>query len=99
MNDIEKENQPVSPVRNQARKSLEFSSSVSLGGSKLLDGNVGIGLSENNVNKRQRSQGEEEEDLWKSRENDDHERRRRQLHHRHHKEAIGRAEKGFQKNP
>ena len=72
MNDIEKENQPVSPVRNQARKSLEFSSSVSLGGSKPLDGNVGIGLSENNVNKRQRSQGEEDdEDLWKSTEEDD----------------------------
>ena len=71
LNDIEKENQPVSPVRNQARKSLEFSSSVSLGGSKPLDGNVGIGLSENNLNKRQRSQGEEEEeDLWKSTEED-----------------------------
>ena len=70
MNDIEKENQPVSPVRNQARKSLEFNSSVSLGGAKPLDGNVGIGLSENNVNKRQRSQGEEEEDLWKSIEED-----------------------------
>ena len=70
MNDIEKENQPVSPVRNQARKSLEFSSSVSLGGSKPLDGNVGIGLSENNLNKRQRSPGEEEEDLWKSAEED-----------------------------
>ena len=70
MNDIEKENQPVSPVRSQARKSLEFNSSVSLGGARPLDGNVGIGLSENNVNKRQRSQGEEEEDLWKSTEED-----------------------------
>ena len=73
MNDIEKENQPVSPARNPARKSLEFSSSVSLGGARPLDGNVGIGLSENNLNKRQRSQGEEEEeeeDLWKTNDED-----------------------------
>ena len=33
--------------KKQAKKSLEFSSSVSLGGSKPKDGNVGIGLSEN----------------------------------------------------
>ena len=69
MNDIEKENQPlpVSPVSSQARKSLEFNSPGSLGGSRPLDGNVGIGLTEINANKRQRSQGEEE-DLWKSNE-------------------------------
>jgi len=65
MNDIEKENQPGSPVKTPARKSLEFSNSVSLGGTKPFEGNVGIGLNENNANKRQRSQGEEE-DLWKS---------------------------------
>eukprot|EP00092_Neocalanus_flemingeri_P030900 GFUD01033557.1.p1 GENE.GFUD01033557.1~~GFUD01033557.1.p1 ORF type:complete len:883 (+),score=321.60 GFUD01033557.1:37-2685(+) len=59
MRDLEKENQ-AGPT--QARKSLEFGSSVSLGGMKAFDGNVGLGGGEALVGKRPRSEGEEVEE-------------------------------------
>ena len=55
--------------KKQAKKSLEFSSTVSLGGSKPKDGNVGIGLSENvnNILDNERKEERERKVRGKSR--------------------------------
>jgi len=54
MKDLEKENHPA--VQTQARKSLEFGASASLGGVKVHDGNVGLGGVQSLVGKRPRSE-------------------------------------------